>query len=288
MLVEELAPDLASSLDAADPHTEVGVAEQRRFVAELLDRLSTDERPEAHRLAALAGALVRKSVWIVGGDGWAYDIGFGGLDHVLASGRNVNVLVLDTEVYSNTGGQASKSTPRGAVAKFAAGGKQSGKKDLGLLATSYGNVYVAHIALGADNPQTVKALAEADAWNGPSLVIAYSHCIAHGIEMQKGMRQQKLAVDTGYWPLWRYDPRRAGPGDHPFQLDSRRAKLPLTEFTANEARFSMLRRSRPAEAERLGMLAQHDVDERRLVYEQLAEIEHEPDDQPTKESGDDA
>ncbi len=287
-LVAELAPDLAAALTAADPQSEAGVAEQRRLVAQLLERLATDDRPEAHRLAALVGALVRKSVWIVGGDGWAYDIGFGGLDHVLASGRNVNVLVLDTEVYSNTGGQASKSTPRGAVAKFAAGGKQSGKKDLGLLATSYGNVYVAHIALGADNPQTVKALAEADAWSGPSLVIAYSHCIAHGIEMEKGMRQQKLAVDTGYWPLWRYDPRRAGPGEHPFQLDSRRAKLPLTEFTANEARFSMLRRSRPEEAERLGALAQHDVDERRLVYEQLAEIEHEPDDPPTKESNDDA
>jgi pyruvate-ferredoxin/flavodoxin oxidoreductase len=287
-LVGELAPDLAAALAAADPHSEAGVAEQRRLVAQLLERIANDDRPEAGRLAALAGALVRKSVWIVGGDGWAYDIGFGGLDHVLASGRNVNVLVLDTEVYSNTGGQASKSTPRGAVAKFAAGGKQSGKKDLGLLATSYGNVYVAHIALGADNPQTVKALAEADAWSGPSLVIAYSHCIAHGIEMAKGMRQQKLAVDTGYWPLWRYDPRRAGPGEHPFQLDSRRAKLPLTEFTANEARFSMLRRSRPAEAERLGALAQHDVDERRLVYEQLAEIEHEPDDQPTKENDDDA
>ena len=250
----------------------------------LLEHIATVDRPEARRLEALAGALVRKSVWIVGGDGWAYDIGFGGLDHVLASGRDVNVLVLDTEVYSNTGGQASKSTPRGAVAKFAAGGKQSGKKDLGLLATSYGNVYVAHIALGADNPQTVKALAEADAWNGPSLVIAYSHCIAHGIDMEQGMRQQKLAVDTGYWPLWRYDPRHAGPGEHPFQLDSRRPKLPLTDFTANEARFSMLRRSRPEEAERLGLLAQHDVDERRLVYEQLAEIEHEPDDPPTKEN----
>ena len=277
-LAAELAPDLAEALAAADGHTEAGIVEQRRLVAELRERLAAADGPEARRLETLADTLVRKSVWIVGGDGWAYDIGFGGLDHVLASGRNVNVLVLDTEVYSNTGGQASKATPRGAVAKFAAGGKQTGKKDLGLLATSYGNVYVAHIALGADNPQTVKALAEADAWDGPSLVIAYSHCIAHGIDMVKGMRQQKLAVDTGYWPLWRYDPGNAGPGEHPFQLDSRRAKLPLTEFTANEARFSMLRRSRPEEAERLGALAQHDVDERRLVYEQLAEIEHEPDD----------
>jgi len=283
-LAAELVPDLAAALVAPDPHTEAGIAEQRRLVVELRERIAVIDRPDARRLAALAGALVRKSVWIVGGDGWAYDIGFGGLDHVLASGRDVNVLVLDTEVYSNTGGQASKATPRGAVAKFAAGGKQTGKKDLGLLATAYGNVYVAHIALGADNPQTVKALAEADAWEGPSLVIAYSHCIAHGIDMEKGMRQQKLAVDTGYWPLWRYDPRHAGPGQHPLRLDSSRAKLPLTEFTANEARFSMLRRSRPEEAERLGVLAQHDIDERRLVYEQLAEIEHEPDDPATKEA----
>ncbi len=282
-LAAELVPDLAAGLAVADPHTEAGIAEQRRLVSELRERIAEIDLPEARRLAALAGALVRKSVWIVGGDGWAYDIGFGGLDHVLASGRDVNVLVLDTEVYSNTGGQASKATPRGAVAKFAAGGKQTGKKDLGLLATSYGNVYVANIALGADNPQTVKALAEADAWDGPSLVIAYSHCIAHGIDMEKGMRQQKLAVDTGYWPLWRYDPRNAGPGQHPLHLDSRRPKLPLTEFTANEARFSMLRRSRPEEAQRLGALAQHDVDERRLVYEQLAEIEHESEEPATEE-----
>ena len=215
------------------------------------------------------------TVWIVGGDGWAYDIGFGGLDHVLASGADVNVLVLDTEVYSNTGGQASKATPRGAVAKYAAGGKQTRKKDLGQIATAYANVYVAQIALGADNPQTVKALAEADAWNGPSLVIAYSHCIAHGIEMAEGMRQQKLAVDSGYWPLWRYDPRHAGAGEHPFTLDSRAPKVPVADFMQREARFAMLRRTRPEEYERLGMEAQRDVDERRLVYEQLAEVEHE-------------
>jgi pyruvate-ferredoxin/flavodoxin oxidoreductase len=219
---------------------------------------------------------VRKTVWIVGGDGWAYDIGFGGLDHVLASGADVNVLVLDTEVYSNTGGQASKATPRGAVAKFAASGKPTRKKDLGQIAAAYGNVYVAQVALGADNPQTVKALAEADAWAGPSLVIAYSHCIAHGIEMAKGMQQQKLAVDSGYWPLWRFDPRHEGPGEHPFHLDSRAPKLPLSEFTEREARFAMLARSRPEEAERLGALAQDDVNERWHVYEQLAQVEREP------------
>jgi pyruvate-ferredoxin/flavodoxin oxidoreductase len=281
-LVEDIAPDVATRLAETDSHTEAGIAEQRALVAQLRERLTSDHTPEARRLESLADALVRKSVWIVGGDGWAYDIGFGGLDHVLASGRDVNVLVLDTEVYSNTGGQASKSTPRGAVAKFAAGGKQTGKKDLGMLATAYGDVYVAHVALGADNPQTVKALAEADAWHGPSLVIAYSHCIAHGIEMAQGMRQQKLAVDTGYWPLWRYDPRHAGAGDHPFHLDSGKPKQPLAAFMATEARFSMLRRSRPEEAERLGALAQHDVDERRLVYEQMEEIAHERDEAETE------
>jgi pyruvate-ferredoxin/flavodoxin oxidoreductase len=229
----------------------------------------------ARLLETLAGALVSKTVWIVGGDGWAYDIGFGGLDHVLASGRDVNVLVLDTEVYSNTGGQASKATPRGAVAKFAAGGKQTRKKDLGQIASAYGDVYVAQIAMGADNAQTVKALAEADAWPGPSLVIAYSHCIAHGIDMAKGMQQQKLAVDSGYWPLWRYDPRHSGPGEHPFHLDARAPKVPLSQFTAREGRFAILARTRPDEAARLAALAQEDVDERRHVYEQLAEVEHE-------------
>jgi len=178
-------------------------------------------------------------------------------------------------VYSNTGGQASKATPRGAVAKFAAGGKRTRKKDLGMIASAYGDVYVAQVALGADNPQTVKALAEADAWEGPSLVIAYSHCIAHGIDMGKGMQQQKAAVDTGYWPLWRYDPRHAGAGEHPFHLDSRAPKLRLTAFTDKEARFAMLARAHPEEAERLARLAQHDVDERWHVYEQLAEVEHE-------------
>jgi pyruvate-ferredoxin/flavodoxin oxidoreductase len=195
---------------------------------------------------------------------------------VLASGRNVNVLVLDTEVYSNTGGQASKASPRGAVAKFASGGKQTRKKDLGQIASAYGDVYVAQVAMGADNAQTVKAIAEANSWTGPSLVIAYSHCIAHGIDMGQGMQQQKLAADSGYWPLWRYDPRHAGAGEHPFHLDSRKPKLPLSAFTEREARFAMLARAHPEEAARLAELAQHDVDERWHVYEQLAELEHEP------------
>ena len=284
-LAVELAPDLAADLLSAPQATEADLIAQRARVAALEERLAGLDDPRARRLAPLARFLVRTSVWIVGGDGWAYDIGFGGLDHVLASGANVNVLVLDTEVYSNTGGQASKATPRGAVAKFAAGGKPTRKKDLGQIATAYGHVYVAQVALGADNPQTVKALAEADAWDGPSLVIAYSHCIAHGIDMAKGMDQQKRAVDSGYWPLWRYDPRNAGPGQHPFRLDARAPKLPLAEFTGRETRFAMLARSRPQEAERLAALAQQDVAERRLVYEQLAEVEHEhaTDDAPTDE-----
>ena len=274
-LVTEVAPDLALALLDADQTTEAGVSAQRARVAALEERCRELDTPEARRLHTLGHALVRTTVWIVGGDGWAYDIGFGGLDHVLASGRDVNLLVLDTEVYSNTGGQASKATPRSAVAKFAAGGKRTRKKDLGMIASAYGDVYVAQIAMGADNPQTVKALAEADAYRGPSLVIAYSHCIAHGIEMAKGMEQHKLAVETGYWPLYRYDPRHASAGEHPFRLDSRAPKLPLSEFTSHEARFAMLGRSRPAEAAELAELAQHDVDERWHVYEQMAEIEHE-------------
>ena len=239
-LVTELAPDLAPDLIDADESSEAGVQEQRARIAALRTRLASIDDPRARRLETVARTLERTSVWLVGGDGWAYDIGFGGLDHVLASGADVNVLVLDTEVYSNTGGQASKSTPRGAVAKFAAAGKQTRKKDLGQIASAYGNVYVAQIAIGADNAQTVKALAEADAWDGPSLVIAYSHCIAHGIEMRMGMEHQKLAVDSGYWPLWRYDPRHAGVGERPFQLDSKAPRLPLR---TSRSRSSGSRRS---------------------------------------------
>ena len=264
--------ELKEALGAADQSDEAGIAAQRERVAELKAILAGLDEPAAKRLATLADALVEKSVWIVGGDGWAYDIGFGGLDHVLASGRNVNVLVLDTEVYSNTGGQASKSTPRGAVAKFAAGGKHTAKKDLGLIAAGYGNVYVAQVALGADNPQTVKAFAEAESYDGPSLIIAYSHCIAHGIEMSTAMAHQKEAADSGYWPLYRYDPRL----DHPFQLDSRPPKIPVSEFTAKENRFAILARANPSEAAALAAAEQHDVDERWRLYEQLADVEHDP------------
>jgi len=261
-----IPPELRQALLDADQGDEAGLIEQRERIAELKRILAGLDDPRAVRLATLADALARRTVWIVGGDGWAYDIGFGGLDHVLASGRDVNVLVLDTEVYSNTGGQASKSTPRGAVAKFAAGGKHTAKKDLGLIAAAYGSVYVAQVALGADNPQTVKALAEAEAFPGPSLVIAYSHCIAHGIEMATAMAHQKEAADSGYWPLYRYDPRL----EHPFQLDSRPPKIPVGEFTSKENRFASLARVDPVEAAELAAEEQHDVDERWQLYQRLA------------------
>ena len=276
-MAPEIGPELAAALLGGDQSTEAGISDQRRRVDELRVRLSVSGSPRAAGLAQMADHLVRKSVWIVGGDGWAYDIGFGGLDHVLASGKNVKILVLDTEVYSNTGGQASKATPRGAIAKFAAAGKRTGKKDLGLIATAYGNVYVAQIALGADNAQTVKAIAEAEAHDGPSLIIAYSHCIAHGIEMATGMSHQKEAVDSGYWPLYRFDPRREAAGEHPFRLDSPAPTIPLRAFAAKEGRYSILGRSKPALAGRLMEMAQADVDERRRLYEQLAGVErHQP------------
>ncbi|MGZ4108280.1 MAG: pyruvate:ferredoxin (flavodoxin) oxidoreductase [Actinomycetota bacterium] len=272
-LRDHIGDGLAGAILDADQSSEDGIAEQRERVAELKGKLEALETDDARTLLDIADGLVRKSVWIVGGDGWAYDIGFGGLDHVLASDRNVKVLVLDTEVYSNTGGQASKATPRGAVAKFAAAGKAVGKKDLGMLAADYGNVYVAHVALGADNMQTIKAFLEAEAYDGPALIIAYSTCIEHGIDMATSMSHQLEAVRSGYWPLYRYDPRHAATDDHPFQLDSKKPTIPLREFESKEARFAMLHRSRPAEAERLLELAQEDVDERWHFYEQLAGVE---------------
>jgi pyruvate-ferredoxin/flavodoxin oxidoreductase len=223
-------------------------------------------------LLPIADTLVRKSVWIVGGDGWAYDIGYGGLDHVLASGRDVNVLVLDTEVYSNTGGQMSKSTPRGAVAKFAAGGKPMGKKDLGLIAMTYGNIYVASVALGAKDEQTLRAFVEAESYPGPSLIVAYSHCIAHGIALDSGVgaRQQKLAVESGQWLLYRFDPRRAEAGENPLQLDSSAAKSRLQDYLLSENRFKMLTKSKPEEAKKFFAQAQADADRRWKFYQFLA------------------
>jgi pyruvate-ferredoxin/flavodoxin oxidoreductase len=264
---------LADAILSADQSTEDGIAAQRERVATLksvLSSLNGSSTAAARRLLTLADELVERSLWIVGGDGWAYDIGFGGLDHVLASGRNVNVLVLDTEVYSNTGGQASKSTPRGAVAKFAAAGKGTPKKDLAAFAMAYGQVYVAQIALGANDVQTVKALLEAEAWPGPSLVIAYSTCIAHGIEMSTSMSHQKDAVRSGYWPLYRYDPSALLRGEAAFRLDSHAPSIPLRDFALAETRFSQLVRSRPDDAERLLDEAQADVDARWRRLEALA------------------
>jgi pyruvate-ferredoxin/flavodoxin oxidoreductase len=272
-LAPMVGPDLVRQILDAPQDDEGALAEQRERVAELKTILADSDRDEAQNLVAIADALVRKSVWIVGGDGWAYDIGFGGLDHVLASDRDVNILVLDTQVYSNTGGQASKATPRGAVAKFAAGGKRVGRKDLGLFAAGYGNVYVGQIALGADNAHTVKVFAEAETWDGPSLIIAYSTCIAHGIDMSTSMSHQVEAVKSGFWPLWRYDPRLAVDGQQPMRLDSKAPTIPLEEFQAKEARFAMLARARPAAYAELHDLAQDDARERRHLYEQLAGVE---------------
>jgi len=271
-LAPNIGPDLAEGLLSADQSDEAGVERQRERVAELKRRLADLDGPLARRLEAVADHLIRTSVWIVGGDGWAYDIGFGGLDHVLASGRNVNVLVLDTEVYSNTGGQASKATPRAAVAKFAAGGKTTPKKDLGQIAMAYGNVYVGQIAMGANMTQTVRAMAEAEAYPGVSLLIAYSPCIAHGIEMAEQMDHQKLAAETGYWPLYRYDPAREHAGLPGLRLDSRKPTLPFREFARREARFAMLARANPAHADELLRRAQQDIDDRWHLYEQMVHI----------------
>ncbi len=262
--------DLADALLNADQSDEAGIDAQRERVAELKKRLQGVDNPRARDLLAVADMLVKKSVWIVGGDGWAYDIGYGGLDHVLASGRNVNILVMDTEVYSNTGGQASKATPLGAVAKFAMGGKPLPKKDLGMMAMMYGNVYVAQVAMGANDAQTLKAFLEAESYDGPSIIIAYSHCIEHGILMEKGMEQQKLAVESGYWPLYRFDPRRAKEGKNPFQLDSKAPKIPLMKYMENEARYRMLKRNNPEAFERLMAEAQQKVLERWQRYERMA------------------
>jgi pyruvate-ferredoxin/flavodoxin oxidoreductase len=273
-LAGEVGGDITSALLDNAQVDEGAVVRQRQSVAALKARLSAlDGDPRARLLLAVAGSLVRRSVWIVGGDGWAYDIGFGGLDHVLASGRDVNILVLDTEVYSNTGGQASKATPRAAVAKFASQGKAIGKKDLGMIAVDYGNVYVAQVAMGGNPLQTLKAFHEAESYRGPSLILAYSHCIAHGCEMSTAMSHQKEAVNSAYWPLFRYDPRLAGAGKHPFHLDSHKPTIRLKDFALKEARYAMLARSNPERSERLLALAQRDVDERWRFYEQMAGVE---------------
>jgi len=266
----KLGDVLVRGLLEADQTKEVEIEEQRKRVVELKKLLTGQSSPEALALLTVADSLVKKSVWLVGGDGWAYDIGFGGLDHVLGSGRNVNVLVVDTEVYSNTGGQMSKATPRGAVAKFATGGKHTGKKDLAMEAVSYGYVYVARVAMGSSDTHTVKAFTEAEAHDGPSLIIAYSHCIAHGYDMSMGLDQQKKAVLSGYWPLMRYNPGLRAEGKNPFQLDSKAPSIPLKAYAYQEARYTMLVRSDPAAARELLKMAQDDVERQWRVYSNRA------------------
>jgi pyruvate-ferredoxin/flavodoxin oxidoreductase len=268
-----IGDELTRAIIEADQSSEAGIFAQRERVQMLRLRLAGLAGRDAKDLLSVADMLVKKSVWIVGGDGWAYDIGFGGLDHVLSTGRDVNLLVLDTEVYSNTGGQASKSTPRGAVAKFAAGGKASGKKDLAAMAMSYGTVYVAHIAMGSSDTQTVKAFTEAEAYEGPSLIIAYSHCIAHGYDLAHGLDQQKAAVSSGYWPLFRYNPDLVAQGKNPFLLDSRTPSSALKDFLYNETRYTMLVKSNPEHAKELLTLAEHDVESRWKLYDYWAHMQ---------------
>ncbi len=270
LLKSEIETDLAGAIINANQSDETGIYDQRERVAALKAKLASCSKPEAKRLLTIADYLVKKSIWSIGGDGWAYDIGYGGLDHVLASGRNINILVLDTEVYSNTGGQASKSTPRGAVAKFAAGGKPTGKKDLGMMAMSYGTVYVAQVSLGANDNQVVRAFIEAERYEGTSIIIAYSHCIAHGIDMSKGLDCQKMAVQCGHWPLYRYNPELKAKGENPLTLDYREPKLPVAEYAYNETRYKMLTKSNPEAAARLIEQAQKDAIDRWKRYSSLA------------------
>jgi pyruvate-ferredoxin/flavodoxin oxidoreductase len=281
---KELSLELVNALVNADQSDEAGIQAQRERVADLKNKLSKSSDTRAKDLVSLADNLVKKSVWIMGGDGWAYDIGYGGLDHVIASGRNVNILVLDTEVYSNTGGQASKSTPRAAVAKFAMGGKSLGKKDLGLIAMSYGNVYVAHIAMGFNDQQTLRAIIEAEAYDGPSLIIAYSHCIAHGYDMAKGLEQQKLAVQSGHWPMYRYDPRLAAEGKNPLVIESKEPSIPLSQYAYNETRYKMLTQIDEGRAEELMKEAQQDAKSRWTLYQQMASMHYDANNTEEKKS----
>jgi pyruvate-ferredoxin/flavodoxin oxidoreductase len=270
-LAEEIGGDLAFELIRAEQREEAGLNAQRARVALLRERLAASKHPRTAELASVAEWLIRRSVWIIGGDGWAYDIGYGGLDHVLALPYDLNILVLDTEVYSNTGGQTSKATPLGAVAKFSAGGKATAKKDLGRLASDYGHVYVAHIAYGAKDTQTLRVFHEAESFDGPSLIIAYSPCIAHGVDMLYNLRQQDAAVKSGHWPLFRFDPRLAAEGGNPFKLDSAAPTIPIKDFMQSETRFAMLARSHPEDAERFLAAAQAQADQRFAAYQAQAQ-----------------
>jgi len=276
-LLQQLSPDLDAALVAAvlhaDESNEAGIHEQRERVAQLDAALANIDRDEARQLLTLSENLCRKSVWIMGGDGWAYDIGYGGVDHVLASGEDVNILVLDTEVYSNTGGQTSKATPRGAVAKFSSGGKQTGKKDLAMLAMDYEGVYVARVAYGGKDTQTLKAFLEAEAHPGPSLIIAFSPCIAHGVDMSFNHRQQDMAVKSGHWPLFRFDPKNIALGKPPMKMDSKAPSIPYKDYIQTETRFSMLWHSHPEDAERLAEEEQRFVNHRYSLYRQLSQLD---------------
>ena len=280
----QLGAELVDAIIMADQSTEAGIHEQRQRVAQLKQTLQEIDDPRARDLLSVADVLVRKSVWIVGGDGWAYDIGYGGLDHVLASGRNVNVLVMDTQVYSNTGGQSSKATPRAAVAKFAAKGKEIPRKDLAMMAMSYGYVYVAQVAMGASDVQTLKAFQEAEAHEGPSLILAYSHCISHGYDLRYGLDQQKLAMQSGLWPLFRYNPALTAVGKNPLTIDSREPSIPLSKYAYNETRYRMLLQSDEQRAENLMELAQQDVKSRWDLYEQMAKMHYDGTEAPNDES----
>jgi pyruvate-ferredoxin/flavodoxin oxidoreductase len=269
-LKADIGDELVEQILTADESTEAGIQEQRQRVEQLRTTLEQIDNKTARELESVAENLCRKSVWIMGGDGWAYDIGYGGLDHVLASGEDVNILVLDTEVYSNTGGQTSKATPRGAVAKFSAAGKASPKKDLSMLAMDYEHVYIARVAYGAKDTQTLRAFNEAEAYPGPSLIIAYSPCIAHGINLEDNHQRQQLAVNSGHWPLFRYDPQRTAQGRNPLQLDSKAPSIPYRDFIESEIRFNMLWRTHPKEAEQFLEQSQQDVRRRYRYYQQLA------------------
>ncbi|MFI0414103.1 MAG: pyruvate:ferredoxin (flavodoxin) oxidoreductase [Candidatus Thiodiazotropha sp.] len=269
---EQLGGELCDALLGAEQRNEAEIFEQRQRIDRLKEKLADLDTPEAKRLLAVADSLARKSVWLVGGDGWAYDIGYGGVDHVLASGRNVNILLLDTETYSNTGGQTSKATPLGAVAKFSASGKPTNKKDIALMAMSYGNVYVAQVAFGAKDVHTLRIFLEAESYEGPSLIICYSPCIAHGVDLSNNIRQQELAVDSGHWPLFRYDPRRTEKGENPLKMDSKEPSIPYRDFASTETRFSVLERTHPDLSERFLRQAQHHIKTRYQLYEQLAKL----------------
>jgi pyruvate-ferredoxin/flavodoxin oxidoreductase len=268
---ENVKPEALRRLITNPQSTSAEIEEQRGLVGELKKKLSGSSSETARELISTADSLIKRSIWVFGGDGWAYDIGFGGLDHVLASGKNINILVMDTEVYSNTGGQMSKATPTGAIAKFAFNGKAITKKDLGMMAMSYGYVYVARIAMGYNRIQTLKAFQEAEAYDGPSIIIAYSHCVAHGIDMEKGMDQQKAAVNSGMWPLYRYNPKLAEESKNPFVLDSKEPSIDPADYMYKEIRFRSLKQSMPELADRYLEETRKTVKKQYQAYKYLAD-----------------